>query len=312
MRNFLAGLAACAVMLCAGYGLASRNSVGTMSAANGPYISGTSISSSAINSRFADIESEITDSLSRSGKGGMSAALKGPDGTVAAPAFSFTAEPGSGLYRIGATDYGFSVNGVKKHEWTSTGESVTGTLAVSGLHTQTLTGSASTIAHTIFEPSLTNANLLQFIIGRSSSGFDYGAMTYVPNATAALSTVCLGVNGGSASALCVDGNNKATTAGPLQIGAGGTSVGASKTVTFAWTPGPLTGPACVGLSQSVTNIAFGDTCILSPPSAFGLGAWSTSCFVSAAGSVLAQVCLLTGTATAPSGNYTIRTFQAAN
>lgn len=141
MRKFLAGLAAGALALCAGYALASRNSSGTMSAANGPYISGTSISSTIVNARFADIENELTDSLSRSGKGGMTAPLKEADGTVAAPSFSFTNEPGTGLYRIGASDLGLAVNGSKKHEWTGTGESVTGTFAVSG--TSAFTGSAS-------------------------------------------------------------------------------------------------------------------------------------------------------------------------
>lgn len=132
MRNFLAGLAAGALALCAGYALASRNSSGTMSAANGPYISGTTISSTIVNARFADIENELTDSLSRSGKGGMTAPLKEADGTVAAPSFSFTNEPGTGLYRIGASDLGLAVNGSKKHEWTGTGETVTGTELVTG------------------------------------------------------------------------------------------------------------------------------------------------------------------------------------
>jgi hypothetical protein len=117
------------------YLLASRNSSGTMSQINGPYISGTTISSSIINARFGDIETELTDSLSRSGKGGMTAALKGVDGTVAAPAFSFTSEPGTGLYRIGATDLGFAINGVKKLELTSALFTVTPAATFTGILT---------------------------------------------------------------------------------------------------------------------------------------------------------------------------------
>jgi hypothetical protein len=99
--------------------LASRNSSGTMTAISGPFIPGTTISSSVVNARLADDEAELTNSLDRSGRGGMLAALRGIDGTVAAPALSFTSEPGSGLYRIGATDLGLAVNGVKQQEWTT-------------------------------------------------------------------------------------------------------------------------------------------------------------------------------------------------
>jgi hypothetical protein len=99
--------------------IASRNASGTMSAINGPYQPGTTISSSIINNRYSDIEAEITNSLDRSGRGGMLAAIRGIDGTVASPALSFTSEPGSGLYRIGAGDLGLAVLGVKISEWTS-------------------------------------------------------------------------------------------------------------------------------------------------------------------------------------------------
>lgn len=121
MRNFFAGFAACAVALCAGYALASRNSAGTMSlfTPGNPVVSGTSISSSWANNTLSDFATELTDSLSRSGKGGMLAALRGINGTVASPALSFTNEPGSGIYRVGANDFGFSINGVLEQEWTA-------------------------------------------------------------------------------------------------------------------------------------------------------------------------------------------------
>src|SRR4051812_1302715 len=80
---------------------AARNSAGGMVPANGPYVSGLTISSSDVNARFADIEGEIASSLDRSGRGGMLAPLRGIDGTVAAPSYSWTAEPGSGLFRAG-------------------------------------------------------------------------------------------------------------------------------------------------------------------------------------------------------------------
>ncbi len=115
--------------------LASRNSSGTYSiTASGtyPFVSGTAISSTTMNSIFSDLATETTDSLSRSGKGGMLAPMRTVDGTVTAPAWSFTNETGSGLYRIGSHDFGMSVNQSKVQEWTATGTSVTGTGAISG------------------------------------------------------------------------------------------------------------------------------------------------------------------------------------
>jgi hypothetical protein len=111
----------------------SRDSNGAHSLpAGNPVSSGTAISSSVHNATTADLSAEITDSLSRSGKGGMSAPLKGVDGSAAAPAVSFTSEPGTGLYRAGANNPAISVSGTKRLECTAAGAAVTGTLAVSG------------------------------------------------------------------------------------------------------------------------------------------------------------------------------------
>jgi hypothetical protein len=51
-----------------------------------------------------DIASEITDSLSRSGKGGMSGALELDDGTESLPGLSFVSDTDSGFYRAGSND----------------------------------------------------------------------------------------------------------------------------------------------------------------------------------------------------------------
>src|SRR5207237_7890979 len=131
---------------------ASRNSVGTMSAANGPYAAGTTITSSSINSRYSDIETELTDSLSRTGKGGMLAALRGVDGTVAAPALSFTSETGTGLYRIGTGNPALAIGGTKYVEWNSQ--------AGGPLETRTLAGSVSQNAGAWLAPALAEGHLL--------------------------------------------------------------------------------------------------------------------------------------------------------
>lgn len=91
-----------------------RNSSGTMSLPSPgvPFQSGTTISTTQMNATLTDLATEISDSASRSGKGGFSAPVRVPDGTAAAPAVAFTAEINSGVYRAGANDVRFTIGGV--------------------------------------------------------------------------------------------------------------------------------------------------------------------------------------------------------
>lgn len=276
MRPFFAGLVAGALILCAGYALASRNSSGTMSAVNGPYVPGTTISSSQINARFADIEREITDSLSRSGKGGMTAFLKEADGTVSSPAFTFNNEPVSGLYRIGANDLGLTVNGALKHEWTGTGETTTGTshvtgaqtvdgagtfggsLGIGGLFTQTISGTASNFAAAFLQPSLLNTGSLALQVGNANSTQNAALFAWFPNATAALGAACMGVTGVSGTSLCVNGNQKTTAAGDLAV-AGAAAITGATTLTGALTANGGTTTTTLTTSSTVKHGAAGST-----------------------------------------------------
>jgi hypothetical protein len=276
-----------AVLLCAGVAVASRNSSGTMSAINGPYVAGTVISSSVINARLADIETELSDSKSRSGKGDFSAPVRAADGTVAAPAWSWTSETGSGLYRIGASNPGFAVAGSKRQEWSTTGTSVTGTLAVSGASTLTgavgiggaptnsldvtLAGSGSTVVGEWLEASLADGNTVTWRMGKSDTSGGDGIIVYAKNATAANSTLCMWVFGQS-NTLCVDGNGK------VIIG-GGTGISASYRGTTSWTPGVIGTNACVTTTISLTGAAAGADCTVTPPSGTPVASVWTSCSV---------------------------------
>lgn len=77
-----------------------------------PVVTGTVIESVWANNTMADLANEMTDSLSRSGKGGMLAALKNVDGTVTVPAYSYTSEFNSGWYLAGDGDHRLSIKGV--------------------------------------------------------------------------------------------------------------------------------------------------------------------------------------------------------
>jgi hypothetical protein len=61
----------------------------------------------------------MTDSLSRSGQGGMTAQFKIDDGTVTSPGLQFTAEANSGLYRALAFDVRMAIGGVDLMRWTT-------------------------------------------------------------------------------------------------------------------------------------------------------------------------------------------------
>lgn len=108
----------------------SRDASGnyTLPAGN-PVVTSTSISSSVQNTTMSDVATTLTDSLSRTGLGGMSAQFKAIDGTVAAPGISYSNELGSGFYRIGAANIGFAVTGTKVLDVTTAVFNITATTA---------------------------------------------------------------------------------------------------------------------------------------------------------------------------------------
>lgn len=74
-----------------------------------PVIPGSVIETGWANPTLQDIAAALTDSLSRSGSGGMLAPFRFADGTLAAPGIAFTNEPSSGLYRAALNDIRFAI-----------------------------------------------------------------------------------------------------------------------------------------------------------------------------------------------------------
>lgn len=141
-RTFAIAFAASLALTLSVVAAASRNVSGTYSLpAGNPVVSGTPITTTWANNTLNDISTELTNSLDRTGKGGMLAAVRTVDGTVTAPAYSFTNETGTGLYRIGASDLGLSLAGVKALEFTATTTTVSSALTVTGA--LTVSGAAS-------------------------------------------------------------------------------------------------------------------------------------------------------------------------
>ena len=57
----------------------------------------------------------------------------GADGTASLPFYSYSGDPNSGLYRIGADNIGLSLGGTKRVDFATAGTSITGTLTTSGI-----------------------------------------------------------------------------------------------------------------------------------------------------------------------------------
>lgn len=111
----------------------ARNSGGTFSLpAGNPVVSGTTISSSTHNSTLSDIATEITDSLSRSGKGAMLAPLELTDGSAAAPALTFDNDTDTGVYRKGANNMALVVSGAEVLDVQTAGVDITGYVTLTG------------------------------------------------------------------------------------------------------------------------------------------------------------------------------------
>lgn len=127
-----------------------RNGSGVYTLPSGnPVVPGTVIEAAWANDTLEDIANELTNSLSRTGAGGMIAPFRIADGNVSAPGLAFLNETGTGLYRAGSGSVWMSVLGVNTVQFSTVGltipsgkaltaqgnASVGGTLGVTGAAT---------------------------------------------------------------------------------------------------------------------------------------------------------------------------------
>ena len=78
--------------------------------AGNPVVPQTIIEVDWANPTMQDIGNALSDSLSRSGLGGLTAPLKFPDGIRTAPGITWTNEPTSGWYRKATNSFWYSVD----------------------------------------------------------------------------------------------------------------------------------------------------------------------------------------------------------
>jgi len=251
LPSIILGLLAGAFFSAAGVAIASRNAAGTFSlfTPGNPVVTATTISSAWANNTLNDLATEMTDSLSRSGKGAMLASLQLFDGTVTSPGLNFGSAAGSGLYKIGTNDFGFSVNQVKSTEWKTTGFAVT---AVTG-------GSASAW---VSSPSATQQ--ARYML--QDQGTDkFGLVKQTDNSALffdfANSRAIWSVATGATAPMTIDAGAK--------IGASGTAISASFRGTMSITPGTVIAAQCVSQTLTLTGATAGSDCLLTAPDAGG-------------------------------------------
>lgn len=101
-----------------------RDSGGTVTLPGGTFVTGTVISSTIMNQKFADLTSMMTDSLSRTGLGGMLAPLEVPDGSAALPSLTWGNDPGTGFWLPELGMVRLTSSAATLQQWTTTGVTI--------------------------------------------------------------------------------------------------------------------------------------------------------------------------------------------
>jgi len=143
-----------------------RNSSGTYSLPEPPFVTQTTISSTVMNSQLSDIASNLTTSAASTGVTPLTGGLKGIVSTTVAYAFDGDATTGFGSSVAGETY--IKSAGTTIVSITATGISITGTLATTGGFSGTISTSGATAAFIGFEATSTDADAAA---GPSFSGY---------------------------------------------------------------------------------------------------------------------------------------------
>lgn len=108
-----------------------RNGSGSYSLPTGnPVVTGTTIEASWANNTLSDIGNELTNSLSRTGAGGMTGAFRAADGSSTLPGIAWGSETATGFYRAGTSDMRAVVATGLIQKWTAAGSDFVADLSV--------------------------------------------------------------------------------------------------------------------------------------------------------------------------------------
>ena len=132
-----------------------RNSSGVYTLPSGnPVVPGTTIDAAWANDTMEDMANEITNSLSRTGAGGMLAPFRLADGTVTAPGIAWLNETNSGLYRSGAGSTWMSILGVNTAQFSTVGLTIPFGKALTAQGNASVAGTFAVGGHTTLSSTL--------------------------------------------------------------------------------------------------------------------------------------------------------------
>lgn len=111
-----------------------RNASGVYSlpALYNPVVARATIAKDWANTTLNDVESELTNSLDRSGRGAMTGQLQLNAGTAALPGLTFDGDTDTGVYRSAANELGFSTGGTVRATLNATALTISAALALGG------------------------------------------------------------------------------------------------------------------------------------------------------------------------------------
>lgn len=236
-----------------------RNTAGTYSLPNSPFVFGTIIDQDVVNDNFNDLSQAVTGSLARNGAGGMLAPFRGVDGTAAIPAYSFTSENGLGFYRAGTDDMRASSVGTDIMKWSATEVRTYRAAFFENGITVTSGGIAITLGGiSVAAGGLTVANGGSSLVGAMGANgavsaahtFEATGLSTTTGHTQPLTSVAKTQLGGNTARLNVRTQNTGAVTGWEQVRLGlsydvDTSVGAGGAIYFGSAPAP---------SEALTNV----------------------------------------------------------
>jgi hypothetical protein len=187
----------------------ARNGSGTYSKVN-TFVAGNTITAAGHNENWDDLVTEMTNSVAADGQTTMTAGLKLANGSAAAPALTFGTDTNNGLYRIGADNLGFTLNGSKVGDWSTTGLAITGTLSASGAVT-----ASSTLAVTGNVAVNTNKFNITAASGNTTVAGTLGVTGAVTNSSTTEMTGDVTVNTNKLTVTAANGNT--AVAGTLAV-----------------------------------------------------------------------------------------------
>jgi hypothetical protein len=136
-----------------------RNSSGVYSlfTPGNPVVPSTVISTTWANNTLTDIATALSDSLSRSGNGPMTAPLQLANGAIGAPGLTWSTEPTAGFYRASAGNFRFAIGGVDVFTITSAGIAGLGANPSASIGLTAVNGVANTYMRSDAAPALSQS-----------------------------------------------------------------------------------------------------------------------------------------------------------